>query len=94
VCLAACVHAAANSETLAAAQQVAAALLGGVTSVVLLENLLDAATIRIPDERQEVSPGGMEALASALGDLVPATALQERHLVHIFGVGITVPHNH
>eukprot|EP00775_Hariotina_reticulata_P004802 gene4802-5051_t len=46
---------AANSETLAAAQQVAAALLGGVTSVVLLENLLDAATIRILDERQEVS---------------------------------------
>jgi hypothetical protein len=32
----------------------AAALLGGVTNVVLLENMLDAATIRQADERQEV----------------------------------------
>jgi hypothetical protein len=45
---------AAANDTLAAAQQVAAALLGGVTNVVLLENMLDAATIRHSDERQEV----------------------------------------
>lgn len=51
-----CCVAAAN-ETLAAAQQMAAALLGGVTNVVLLENMLDAATIRNSDERQEVSTG-------------------------------------
>ncbi|KAF6265899.1 hypothetical protein COO60DRAFT_1680474 [Scenedesmus sp. NREL 46B-D3] len=45
----------AANDTLAAAQQVAAALLGGVTNVVLLEGLLDAAAIRSGDERQEVS---------------------------------------
>lgn len=45
----------AAADTLAAAQQVAAALLGGVTNVVLLEGLLDAAAIRSSDERQEVS---------------------------------------
>jgi hypothetical protein len=48
---------AAANDTLAAAQQVAAALLGGVTPVVLLENMLGAATIRQADERQEVSGG-------------------------------------
>lgn len=47
--------AAAANETLAAAQQIAAALLGGVTPVVLLENMMNAATIRSADERQEVS---------------------------------------
>lgn len=45
----------AANDTLAAAQQVAAALLGGVTNVVLLEHMLNAATIRSADERQEVS---------------------------------------
>ncbi len=48
-------RAAAVNETLAAAQQVAAALYGGATNVVLLENMLNAATIRNSDERQEVS---------------------------------------
>lgn len=47
--------AAAANETLAAAQQIAAALLGGVTPVVLLENMMNAAAIRSADERQEVS---------------------------------------
>lgn len=51
------VVAAAANDTLAAAQQVAAALLGGVTNVVLLEHMLNAATIRSADERQEVSSG-------------------------------------
>uniref|UniRef100_A0A383VCI1 RRM domain-containing protein n=1 Tax=Tetradesmus obliquus TaxID=3088 RepID=A0A383VCI1_TETOB len=45
----------AANDTMAAAQQVAAALMGGVTAVVLLEGLLDAAAIRSSDERQEVS---------------------------------------
>lgn len=44
----------AANDTMAAAQQVAAALMGGVTAVVLLEGLLDAAAIRSSDERQEV----------------------------------------
>lgn len=55
VCCAVLHCAVAANETLAAAQQMAAALLGGVTNVVLLENMLDAATIRNSDERQEVS---------------------------------------
>jgi hypothetical protein len=46
--------AAAANDTMAAAQQVVAALLGGGTNVVLLENMLNAATIRSADERQEV----------------------------------------
>jgi hypothetical protein len=48
----------AANDTLAAAQQVAAALLGGVTNVVLLEGFMDAATIRATDERQEVRVQG------------------------------------
>lgn len=44
---------AATNDTLAAAQQMAAKLLG-VTNVVLLEDMLDAATLRQADERQEV----------------------------------------
>jgi hypothetical protein len=67
-----CVHsAAAANETLAAAQQIAAALLGGVTPVVLLENMMNAATIRSADERQEVStnrksPSSLAVSASQL----------------------------
>lgn len=47
-------RAGAATDTLAAAQQVAAALLGGVTPVVLLENLLSVGLIRVAEERQEV----------------------------------------
>lgn len=44
---------------MAAAQQLAAALMGVGTNVVLLENMLDAATIRNADERQEVGRWGL-----------------------------------
>jgi hypothetical protein len=54
LCLQWCTCAAAANDTMAAAQQVVAALLGGGTNVVLLENMLNAATIRSADERQEV----------------------------------------
>jgi hypothetical protein len=59
---------AAANDTLAAAQQVAAALLGGVTNVVLLEHMLDAATIRHADERQEVSGAGLESAVACTND--------------------------
>ncbi len=69
--------AAAVNETLAAAQQVAAALYGGATNVVLLENMLNAATIRNSDERQEVSlqslcPHAPYTLHVWLGCLAPS----------------------
>lgn len=69
----------AANDKLALAQQLAAKLAsGGVTHVVLLEGLVDAATIRIDDERQEVrGPPGCPSINGDPG-VVAALTLRER----------------